>query len=502
MMASREANIWLTVAAVLFVVLMAWLWNSRLAGMVSGAAGLQFGQTKVWITNEFDKEQQDFISAAPGSVIKVGFRSIGVKSCSPSWQNVGSDTRYLAPTNYSVTGNATLTVTCLGRKGAEVKDTLQINAGSSTTGDFSVYKPTASDTWELGKTYEIAWKSSGIKCQPQDLGCDAQPIDDLKGRCDNPSGDCSSRDVINCVKAPCTNPADTVTITLNAEEPACLHQEPRCYIKQTAPYVISEKAPNTGTFSWTVPTSLPEVYQGRQQVTVTLNTTGAQGKSAVFTVGRSTGQGGAITVTSPNGGENWIVGESKPIRWESAKLSGTATIELLEFRDCSQACTARVDRRYTLGSKVSNSGTFNWTVGTAVSTDVTPGQYYVLVTDSAGNSDQSDRPFTVAAKASTQNSGIEGRIYSGPTCGGAIQDNGKCADKPYQTTINVKSTSGTLVTTFNSDASGAFRVSLAPGTYVLSKASTAKLPSLNPETVTVKSGVYTSVNLVFDTGIR
>jgi hypothetical protein len=161
-----------------------------------------------------------------------------------------------------------------------------------------------------------------------------------------------------------------------------------------------------------------------------------------------------------------------------------------------------VDRRYTLGSKVSNSGTFNWTVGTAVSTDVTPGQYYVLVTDSAGNSDQSDRPFTVAAKASTQNSGIEGRIYSGPTCGGAIQDNGKCADKPYQTTINVKSTSGTLVTTFNSDASGAFRVSLAPGTYVLSKASTAKLPSLNPETVTVKSGVYTSVNLVFDTGIR
>lgn len=44
--------------------------------------------------------------------------------------------------------------------------------------------------------------------------------------------------------------------------------------------------------------------------------------------GRNKPTSGSITITSPKGGENWVVGSSQTIIWSSAGLSGNATIEL------------------------------------------------------------------------------------------------------------------------------------------------------------------------------
>ncbi len=532
-MANREANIWLTVVAVLFVVLMAWLWNSRLAGMVSDAAGLRFGQNTVWITDSNDKPiKADFISPAVGSTIKLGFRSTGAQSCTPSWQPVPASTRYLAPTNYQVTGDVTLSVICYDRKGVKVaSDLLQITTGSGQTSGFPVSKPAAGEVWELGKTYEIVWKAAGL-CGRSDLGCDANPIDpeptctgsgnsklctqptadnSLRGRCDTPNADCSDRDVINCVKAPCPGqpfPANsTVTISLNQKLPDCINQNPACLVRQIAPYVISQSAPNNGTFSWNVPTSLPDAYRGEQQITITINESGLRGQSAVFFVGSKTGVppvSSTLRVTAPNGGEQWPLGQTRNITWTDSSATGNVKITLNEYRDCSQACTARLERQYTLSNSTPNDGSFSWPVGTSTGATVIAGQYKVVITNAAGVIDESDGPFTITGGATTDGSGIEGTVTIGPSCPGAVnQNDAKCDDKPYKANFVVKTANGSqTVKTFSSDANGTFRVSLNPGTYLIASGTGTKYPAFSEQTVTVEANTYTKINLYFDSGIR
>src|SRR5260221_7103563 len=66
-------------------------------------------------------------------------------------------------------------------------------------------------------------------------------------------------------------------------------------------------------------------------------------------------------------------------------------------------------------------------------------------------------------------SGIEGSVFLGPICPvKRIPPDPKCADKPYAATIIVKdSTNQAEITQFTSDASGHFKVALAPGSYWL-----------------------------------
>ncbi|MFT3789351.1 MAG: Ser-Thr-rich GPI-anchored membrane family protein [Tepidisphaeraceae bacterium] len=94
---------------------------------------------------------------------------------------------------------------------------------------------------------------------------------------------------------------------------------------------------------------------------------------------------GFVTVTSPDGGEQWPIGQSFSIKWISHNTSGTVNIVLTE---------AGADV-LTIASGIANSGTFNWTVPVTL----TPGSDYrvrITRTDAAG-SDTSDADFTIAA---------------------------------------------------------------------------------------------------------
>lgn len=102
------------------------------------------------------------------------------------------------------------------------------------------------------------------------------------------------------------------------------------------------------------------------------------------------------------------------------------------------------------------------------------------------------------------NSGISGKISLGPTCpvvGPGMEK--ECQDKPYQTTVVVKTADGSKeVTRFISDNQGNFKVPLQPNSYQLVSPENVQLPFLKSVTVLVKNSEFTNINLFFDTGIR
>jgi len=96
----------------------------------------------------------------------------------------------------------------------------------------------------------------------------------------------------------------------------------------------------------------------------------------------------SITLTSPNGGENWMVGESRAIQWSSFGLSSNVAIEL--SRNGGSAWE-------TLFSDTANDGSESWTVGGTPS-----GACRVRVTSiiSPGVNDASDGNFTISGTPS------------------------------------------------------------------------------------------------------
>lgn len=110
---------------------------------------------------------------------------------------------------------------------------------------------------------------------------------------------------------------------------------------------------------------------------------------------------------------------------------------------------------------------------------------------------------TTPPPSASLDSGITGRVSIGPTCPvERIPPDPQCADKPYAALLNISITDGTLVTQVQAGSDGTFKVTLAPGEYVISQAGGKIYPRLSPVNVTVKANQYTSVNLQLDSGIR
>lgn len=141
---------------------------------------------------------------------------------------------------------------------------------------------------------------------------------------------------------------------------------------------------NSGAQSWTV--TSPATTQGRIRVTSVSTTNVFDISDANFAIVPS------LTVTAPNGGENWAVGSIQKIRWTSRGLNGNVKIDL--SRDGGETWT-------TLFSSVSNSGSYNWKV-----TSPTTTKSLIRITSLTTPTlfDVSDTPFTISSSTSlTQN---------------------------------------------------------------------------------------------------
>jgi uncharacterized repeat protein (TIGR03803 family) len=98
----------------------------------------------------------------------------------------------------------------------------------------------------------------------------------------------------------------------------------------------------------------------------------------------------SITVTSPNGGEDWALGTVHDITWTASGLSNDVTIALLQ----NGIQVAKIDENID-----PYLGSYTWTVGNCLSGIVTVGTgYKIVVRTKEGGSivkDRSDGPFTI-----------------------------------------------------------------------------------------------------------
>lgn len=101
-------------------------------------------------------------------------------------------------------------------------------------------------------------------------------------------------------------------------------------------------------------------------------------------------------------------------------------------------------------------------------------------------------------------SGVQGTVTIGPIC--PVMKNPPstaCADAPYATTIVVYKTGSDLVfTTTVSTTTGAFKVTLPPGTYSIKAGGTKLLPRCAAVTTNVSPNTFAKVAISCDTGIR
>jgi hypothetical protein len=100
------------------------------------------------------------------------------------------------------------------------------------------------------------------------------------------------------------------------------------------------------------------------------------------------------------------------------------------------------------------------------------------------------------------NSGLEGVVTVGPQCP-VVREGESCPDLPFAATLELRQ-AGKLMVQFNSDASGKFRVTVPPGLYSLEPLSPGgrALPVAGSQTVTVLEGKFSSVVVLYDSGIR
>lgn len=90
-----------------------------------------------------------------------------------------------------------------------------------------------------------------------------------------------------------------------------------------------------------------------------------------------------VTVTSPNGGENWEIGTVHAITWSSSGISSTVNIDYSSNGGSSWTAVA---------GSVANTGSYNWTIPNTPS-----GNCLVRVSDSGGSpSDTSNAAFTIS----------------------------------------------------------------------------------------------------------
>lgn len=105
----------------------------------------------------------------------------------------------------------------------------------------------------------------------------------------------------------------------------------------------------------------------------------------------------------------------------------------------------------------------------------------------------------------TGQSGVEGKILLGPIC--PVMQNPpqpQCDPKPFQGDFALTNSDGSkVIKTFSSDATGQFRVDVAPGEYAIRDTSPNVYPSCGKVgVVPVEPKKYTKVTVLCDTGIR
>ncbi len=98
-------------------------------------------------------------------------------------------------------------------------------------------------------------------------------------------------------------------------------------------------------------------------------------------------------------------------------------------------------------------------------------------------------------------SGVEGQVFIGPMCP-VIQEGEECPDQSYQAALTVLSPNGKEIAQVQTDEEGRFRITLAPGEYILHPESPNMIPFAEEQAFLVEAGKFTQLLVRYDSGIR
>ncbi|MCX5702217.1 MAG: hypothetical protein NTW64_04490 [Candidatus Omnitrophica bacterium] len=160
----------------------------------------------------------------------------------------------------------------------------------------------------------------------------------------------------------------------------------------TYPNLITASTTNPGTYGWTIPDAASTLV--RVRVTNNADGTVKDESDANLKIQPS------FTITAPNGGEKWGIGEAKNITWTT---SGTVpTVKLMYSTDGG----VTYPPANLITSSTSNLGTYQWTIPDAISATV---RVRVEHTSDPEAFDQSNANFRIRSKVTvtSPNSGLE-----------------------------------------------------------------------------------------------
>ena len=318
---------------------------------------------------------------------------------------------------------------------------------SQPTASITVLSPNGGEKWQVGQTYNITWNAVGI-------GSDSVAIN-----------------LIN------TSTGQQYGITSKA--PINL------------PYGLGS------SYAWTIPNTIPS--GSNYKIAVGYGTTDLS--DSTFSIAAPTTQP-SVTVTSPNGGEVWKIGETKIMTWTT---QGTIpSVNLLLVSSNSVAIIAE---------RISNAGQYTWTV----SNSMIAGSYVFRVFAADGSSiyDDSNASFSITAPtvaislAADKTSGsaplavkFTATLYNLPSCGntyiwkfgdGTSQGvSESCAGTA--TTLS----SRTVSTTHTYNSSGTYYVALSIGTVTSNQLplSVSSAPTISGITVSLDTSTPVAQNVV------
>jgi peptidoglycan/xylan/chitin deacetylase (PgdA/CDA1 family) len=144
--------------------------------------------------------------------------------------------------------------------------------------------------------------------------------------------------------------------------------------------VISSSTTNDGSYSWTIISTQTLGSDYRMRITSTSVTSIIDSSNNNFTI-----TAGALTVTTPNGGQTWARGSVHTIIWTSVGSPGAyVKIELLKGGVLNRV----------ISSSTTNDGSYSWTIS---STQTVGSDYRIRITSTSVTSitDSSNSNFTI-----------------------------------------------------------------------------------------------------------
>ena len=187
---------------------------------------------------------------------------------------------------------------------------VSVEAGKTSTPEFQAEEfipenvtvelnsPNGGESWQVGSTQEISWTTS--------------------------------------------HPSENFTILL--------------YQNDSPQLEIINELSSTNSFSWTIPNSVPTGSNYKIRISLSGDTTIFSQSQTVFSIMPLSES--VIAISSPNGGEMWVLGFQQDILWSSNDVNGNVKIELYKGTELYQIITENTD----------NDGNYSWTIPSSYET--------------------------------------------------------------------------------------------------------------------------------------